>query len=445
MPADQPNLALDHLFRNEYGKLIALLTNKFGISFIEKVEDAAQDTFLKAMQVWGHRSIPRNPTAWLFRVAQNRLVDILRRDKKSNPLAGNSIPHMEVGDEKEVTLDDAIQDSQLNTIFACCHPSLSQEHQIILSLKLMGGFGNKELADALLKKEDAVAKSFTRAKKQFREKARFLQLPVQTGLRSRLFQVLRVLYLLFSEGYAAMTGAQVLKRDICHEVLYLALLLSENKYCAHPDLDALIALMCFHASRFDARVDGQGEPVSLEHHDRSKYDQKLIDIGIEYLDKAETKNTIPSHYHLEAARSYCHSVAKTFGQTDWESILYLYDVQLKRQYAPMVALNRIVAYEKVHGAKKAMEPLNELEKQFDFSTSGPFYAIKAELLETLKDKDYKAKLKKAINFTGNELVKRHLEKKQSDLRRPHLKIPSILQPSSHPCRYARETHSLALS
>nr|WP_299343487.1 sigma-70 family RNA polymerase sigma factor [Allomuricauda sp.] len=411
-PLDQ---TLDHLFRNEYGRLVALLTNKYGISFLEQIEDAAQDTFLKAMQVWGYQSVPDNPTAWLFRVAQNRLIDVLRRDKKSNLIGDDPFPHKEIAKGKDVILDDMIEDSQLNMIFACCHPSLSQEYQLILSLKLIGGFSNKELADALMKKEDAIAKSFTRAKKQFREKVQFLQIPVQMGLQSRLFQVLRVIYLLFSEGYAATTGEQLLKRDICYEALRLALLLRDNKYCGHPNLDALIALMCFHVSRFDARIDKKGELISLEHHDRNLYNQELIDIGIDYLERSGTKDRLPSHYHLEAARSYYHSLAKTFEETDWKSILYLYDVQLKQQYSPMVALNRIVAFEKVQGPQEALKALNKLEKESDFERTGLFYAIKADLLKRLNDKKYQSTLQKAIDLTKNDLVKRYLEAKMFEV------------------------------
>ena len=405
------NHTIDHLFRNEYGKLISLLTHKFGPSFLEQIEDAAQDTFLKAMQVWGYQSIPDNPTAWLYRVAQNRLIDVLRRDKKSDLLGDKPLPKEKTKKESEVVLEDALEDSQLNMIFACCHPSLSQEYQIILSLKLMGGFSNKELADALLKKEDAIAKSFTRAKKQFREKVQFLQIPVQMGLQSRLFQVLRVIYLLFSEGYAATTGAQLLKRDICYEALRLALLLRKNKYCSHPNLEALIALMCFHAARFDARLDKEGDLISLEHHDRSLYNRELIEIGAYHLQQAEMEDQIPSHYHLEAARSYYHSTASTFEETDWKRLLYLYDVQVKQQFTPMVALNRLVPYAKVHGPNEALKELRELEATSDFSSVGLFYAIQADFLKELGDSKYKSVLLKAIEYSDNELVKKYLQTK----------------------------------
>ncbi|WP_420321092.1 RNA polymerase sigma factor [Flagellimonas sp.] len=405
------NNTIDHLFRNEYGKIVAVLANKFGISYLEQIEDAAQDTFIKAMQVWAYKSIPDNPTAWLYRVANNALIDVLRRDKKMDFLENRQFKEDGQDSAAEPLLNDSISDSQLKMIFACCHPSLSEEYQIILSLKLIGGFSNKELADALLKKEETVAKSFTRAKKKFREEVQFLQIPVQMGLQSRLFIVLRVIYLLFSEGYAATTGALVLKKDICYEALRLALLLRDNKYCRHANLEALIALMCFHASRFDARLDENGELVTLEFQDRSKYNKELIKIGIHHLENSGTDDKLPSNYHLEAARSFYHCQAKSFQKTDWKSILYLYDVQLKQQYSAILALNRIVPFAKIHGAGKALGELNALQDKMDFSKSGLFYAVKAELLLELNNEAYTSTLKKAIEFTENELVKRHLQKK----------------------------------
>lgn len=409
----QNNLAstIDHLFRNEYGKVVAVLTSKYGISHLEQIEDVTQDTFLKAMQVWAFKSIPDNPTAWLYRVANNALIDVLRRSKKMDFLGEKHLNNEGASSENDISLDDTISDSQLKMIFACCHPSLTEEHQLILSLKLIGGFSNKELAEALLKKEETVAKSFTRAKKKFREEVQFLQIPVQMGLQSRLFRVLQVIYLLFTEGYAATTGSNVLKKDICYEALRLALLLRDNQYCKHPNLDALIALMCFHASRFDARLDDQGELVTLEHQDRSKYNLELFQIGTRHLEQAGTEDKLPSSYHLEAARSYYHCVAETFQQTDWNSILYLYDLQLKQQYSSMLALNRIVPYAKIHGAEKALSELNNLENKTDFSKTGLFYAIKAELLLEIGSEEYHSILQKAIDFSENELVKRHLKKK----------------------------------
>ncbi len=405
----QLNNTVEHLFRNEYGKVVAILTNKFGTSHLEKVEDAVQDTFLKAMQLWGYQNVPHNPTAWLFRVANNAMIDKLRRSKKID-YSDSTFLFDPVHTADEVTVTNEISDSQLKMIFACCHPSLSQEHQIILSLKLIGGFSNKELAEALLKKEETVAKSFTRAKKKFKKEVQFLQIPVQMGLQSRLFVVLRVIYLLFTEGYAVTSGSQVLKRDICYEALRLALLLRDNKYCKHPNLNALISLMCFHASRFDARLNEAGELVTLEYQDRSKYNQELIDIGVNHLENAGTEGKMPSNYHLEAAVSYYHSTAKLYSKTDWKGILNMYNLQLKTKYSPMAALNRIVPLAKVEGVVKALSELQALEQTGDFDNVGLFYAIKADLLAE-SGKEYKSILQKAVLLTNNELVKRHLEKK----------------------------------
>ncbi len=406
------NNTIEHLFRNEYGKVVAVLLRKYGTSHIEKIEDAVQDTFLKAMQVWAFKAVPDNPTAWLYRVANNALIDMLRRQQKSSSLEESTPKKDQMGgSEEQVLLDDVISDSQLQLIFACCDPTLSKEHQIVLSLKLIGGFSNKELAEALLKKEEAVAKSFTRGKKRFRNEVQMLKIPVQMGLQSRLFVVLRVIYLLFTEGYAATSGSQVLKREICYEALRLALLLQKNKYCNHPNLDALIALICFHASRFDARLDENEELVTLEHQDRSKYNQELIRIGIQHLETSGTDNKLPSSYHLEAARSFYHCDAKSFQTTDWKSILYLYDMQLRQQYSPMLALNRVVSYAQVHGTKKALDELKLLEAKTDFGHTGLFYAIKADLLKELQDSRYKDILQKAIDLTENELIRKHLTKK----------------------------------
>lgn len=413
MKENKVDHTIEHLFRNEYGKVVSILTHKYGASHLEAIEDATQEAFVKAMQVWAYKEVPDNPTGWLYRVANNGLLDQLRRDRKLTFQEAEKMPFSGIGQKNtEPPLDDTISDSQLQMIFACCHPSLSKEYQIILSLKLIGGFSNKELADALLKKEETVAKSFTRAKKKFRDEVKMVKVPVEMGLQSRLFQVLQVVYLLFSEGYAVTTGSQMIKKDICYEALRLALLLQQNKYCQHPNLEALIALMCFHASRFDARIDEKGALVTLENQDRSKYDQKLIGIGVRHLKKAGTKGRIPSNYHLEAARSFYHSTAKDFSTTDWESILYLYDVQLKMYHSPMLALNRIVAYEKVNGAKRAMEALESLQQKSDLSDHELYHAIRAELLGQLKRYDeQKGALQKAIALSKNNLVQKHYEKK----------------------------------
>lgn len=407
------NTTIEHVFRHEYGKITSILVHKFGPNYLEKIEDVVQDSFLKAMQVWGYKEMPQNPTAWLLRVANNGLIDAFRKDKKIQK-DNNVSAFLEeaIVDEKEISLDSTIQDSQLKMIFACCNPSLSTENQIILSLKLIGGFSNKEIARALLKKEETVAKSYTRAKKKFKESIKTLEIPVEMGLSSRINIVLKVIYLLFTEGYTASIGEVVIKRDICYEAIRLALLLLENKSTNISETHALIALMCFHASRFDARIDEDNELVDLEHQDRSKYNRELIRIAVGHLKTAKEKPANNPSYFLQAAISYYYSDASSFHEIDWKNILKLYDLQLKYADSPIVRLNRVIPFYKVHGCEKGLECLEAINKAKQFQGNGLFYSIKAQILQELnQETEAKKVLKKAISLTKNEIQKRHLMKK----------------------------------
>lgn len=406
---------VEHIFRHEYGKIIAFLTHKFGPSHLETIEDAVQEALIKAMQIWGFNEPPTNPTAWLLKVAKNKVIDSLRKQQKmldDAPISDYGLPSAV---QEEVLLNTSISDSQLKMIFACCHPSLSQEHQIILSLKLIAGFGNKEIAKALLKKNETVAKSFTRAKQRFKATVKTLNIPVELGLKSRLNIVLKVIYLLFSEGYASSSGEVLIKKDICIEAIGLATLLSNNKYCNQPEVHALIALMNFHASRFDARIDENGEIVDLENQNRKLYDSEMIKSGIHHLELSRVRRN-PSHYHLQAAISFFHCSAKGFADTDWERILQLYDLQLARQYSPIIQLNRIVPFHKVHGAQKAMKELQQFEKSDYFIDNALFNAIKAQLMLEMNNlSGSKKAFKKAIQCTQNALERKHFQKKLESL------------------------------
>ena len=410
------NEVVTHLFRHEYGKIVAILTNKFGTTHIENIEDAVQEALLKAMQVWAFKTVPDNPTAWILRVASNTLIDILRKNKKRFSFEDNNYKYDTVTKPEEPALESAISDDQLKMIFACCHPSISGEHQIILTLKLVGGFNNKEIAHALLKKEETVAKAFTRAKKRLKEKLTTINIPVEIGLKSRLNVVLKIIYLMFSEGYATRSGKFIIKKDICIEAIRLALLLTQNKYCNHPQVHALLALMCFHASRFDARTNEHMELVDLEHQDRSIYNDELIKIGTYHFELSTETDELPSDYQLQAAISYYHCTAPTYNETQWEQILRLYDLQLQRMYSPVIALNRIIPYSKVAGAESALQELEAFKKRPHFIENTLFYATQAMLLETLdhKEKALKA-LESAIALCQNEMEKLHLLKKKNNM------------------------------
>ena len=409
----QTNQTLDHIFRHEYGKIISILVHKFGAQSLEKIEDVVQDAFLKAMQIWGYKEIPDNPTAWLLRVSSNGLIDVFRREKKIQEegqfhrLLSNISE-----DENEISLDNAVNDSQLKMIFACCNPSLSTESQLILSLKLIGGFSNKEISRALLKKEEAVAKSFTRAKKKFKEKIKTLDIPVEMGLSSRINIVLKVIYLLFTEGYTASTGEVIIKRDICYEAIRLALLLLKKKSTNVSEAHALIALMCFHTSRFDARTDENNELVDLEHQDRSKYNRELIRIGMYHFKIADEKPSKNPSYFLQAAISFHYSDATSFEKINWKAILKFYDLQLKYLDSSVIRLNRIVPLYKVYGLEIGLETLSIMNQEGEMNHNALFYSLKAQILyEMNKIKESKKELLRAIDLTKNEIQKKHLIKK----------------------------------
>ncbi|MDT7831529.1 sigma-70 family RNA polymerase sigma factor [Flavobacteriaceae bacterium S356] len=418
MKSSNQSQTVEHIFRHEYGKIVAILVHKFGAQSLEKIEDAVQNAFLKAMQIWGYKEVPKNPTAWLLRVASNGLIDVLRREKKVQKhdeihtlLSGLS------EDEKEVSLDTTVDDSQLKMIFACCNPSLPNESQLILSLKLIGGFSNKEISKALLKKEEAVAKSFTRAKKKFKESIKTLDIPIEMGLSSRINSVLKVLYLLFTEGYTASEGTVIIKRDICYEAIRLALLLTENKTTNISEVHALIALMCFHTSRFDARIDTNNELVDLEHQDRTLYNKELIQIGMRHLYQAKERRSSNPSYYLQAAISYYYCEAPSFEKIDWESVLLLYDLHLKYANSPLVQLNRIIPLYKVYGPKIGLETLVSMNREQKLNENALFYSIKAEMLKELdKFSEAKNALEKAIDLTKNEFQKKHLIRKLQKLR-----------------------------
>ena len=416
----QPNqhTNLEHIFRHEYGKITAILVHKFGPNNLEKIEDVVQDAFLKAMQVWGYQEVPQNPTAWLLRVANNKLIDSFRRSKKIQEQEDVSVFSKSLSSqEEEISLQNKIQDSQLKMIFACCNPVLSTESQIILSLKLIGGFSNKEISRALLKKEEAVAKSFTRAKKKFKEKIKTLEIPIEMGLISRINAVLKVIYLLFTEGYTASSGEAMIKRDICYEAIRLALLMTENTSTNVSEVHALISLMCFHTSRFEARVDEQGDLIDLEHQDRSKYNRELIRVGMIHFYTAKEKPSQNPSYFLQAAVSYQYCNAKSFEEIDWKSILEIYDAQLKYSFSPIIRLNRVIPFYKVYGAEKGLVLLEEINEDADLENNGLYHSIKAQLLqETSQNQKSKTSLERAIALTKNKIQKKHLEKKLDQLK-----------------------------
>ena len=405
--SEQVTSLVDHYFRNEYAKVVSYLTAKFGSQHLELAEDAVQEALFSAVKNWSYTQIPKNPSGWIATVASNKIIDHFR---KTSRLDGEEAILHEPSESKELSLD-SIQDDMVKMMFACCHPSLSTEYQIILTLKILGGLSVKEIARALLKKDEAVAKAYTRAKRKFQQEGIELILPPKAELKNRLNTVLHIIYLLFNEGYKATASNELVKRELCDEAIRLNGILLQSDECNVSMTNALMALMSFHCSRFDARVDVEGRLVTLEFQDRSKWDKQLIKNGLDYL-KAATKGAFLNEFYVQAAISGLHCEAEHYADTKWEEILGLYDVLLRIKPSPVVQLNRVVALGKTKGAQEALKALGVLQHDAKMDLHYLYHAIKAEFLVEAGDiASAKLSLTKAIELTQNTSEMEHLKNK----------------------------------
>lgn len=370
------NQLIPGLFRTEYQKIVSVLCYLFGIKHIEIAQDIVSDTFLSAIESWSIKGIPENPAAWLYTVAKNKTKNYLKRDavfeEKLSPEIKNMAPKME---EIEIDLSHKnISDSQLAMIFAVCSPVISEESQIALALNLLCGFGIQEIADAFITNKEVVYKRIKRAKEKLKEANVKIEQPLLTEIDARLETVLATLYLLFSEGYYSTSQNTTLRKDLCAEAMRLTYLLIENKSTNNPSVNALMALMCFHASRFDARINDNGEMILYEDQDESLWNQELISRGTYFLNSSSAGTKI-SKYHLEAGIAWWHT-QKEDTDEKWENILSLYNNLLILEYSPIAALNRTYALAKTNGKQRAIieaEKLNLANYHFYYSLLGNLY------------------------------------------------------------------------
>jgi RNA polymerase sigma factor (sigma-70 family) len=351
---------IPHLYRTEFRKITSVLAKTFGMEHTEVAEDLVSDTFLLAAETWGLKGVPQNPVAWLYTVAKNKAKDLLKRDTIFSKKVS---PHIQyTTDEKhEIEIDLSvknIEDSQLQMMFAICYPGISSEAQIGLSLRILCGFSIDEIADAFLTNKETINKRLYRAKEKLKEDRVKIELPSDTEIDKRIENVLTTLYLLFNEGYYSSSSNSVLRKDFCLEAMRLTHMLTENENTNKPYVSALLALMCFHASRFEARIDSNDELILYEDQDTSLWNNELIFRGEYYLNKAATGNYL-SKYHLEAAIAYWHTVTENVDK--WPKILSLYNQLLITEYSPIAALNRTYALAKVYGNKQAIIEAEKLE------------------------------------------------------------------------------------
>ncbi|TRX58835.1 sigma-70 family RNA polymerase sigma factor [Fulvivirga sp. M361] len=398
---------LSEIFKSEYSNLIAVLSNYYGLTDLQLAEDIVSDTFLRALKAWSHKGIPEFPKAWLRKVAQNLLNEHYRRkkiyDEKITPELGAGNQQFNI---TEIT-DKIIEDSQLHMIFVLCDPKLKIESQLCIALRILCGFNIEEIAGALLSNKETINKKLYRAKKVIKERDR-----VETDLTSkqyvdRLDNVLRVIYLMFNEGYYSGKNEENVRYEMCWEAIRLGLFLSEQKIFPKQKIYALIALMCFHASRLEARTSGENGDLLYHEQDKRKWNKDLIQKGRKYLNLSAVGNSV-SKYHLEAAIAYWHT-EETEGK--WNNILQLYNKLLTIDYSPVIAMNRTYALARANSVDEAIQEAHKLE----LKDNHHYFCLLAELYHMNNNSDKETEyLNKAIEFATKEnekeLINNKLEK-----------------------------------
>jgi len=409
----------DHLFRRESGRMVAVLTRIFGTENLELAEDVVQDTFISAMQAWGLKGIPDQPSAWLFRAAKNKALDIVRKSRFSLQFDFNDADRALLKSEYTIVTvmdmmwqEGSIQDDLLKMMFACCHAGISVENQITLMLKTLCGFSIAEIAKAFLTSEQTISKRLYRTREFFREHKIRPAFTETAQMRPQTEAVLKTIYLLFNEGYNATHTDEPIRRDLLEQAMYLGGLLCGNVHTQLPETYALMALMCLHAARTDSRLSNEGEIILLAQQDRSRWDMKLIESGNNYLNKAAFGHAL-STYHLEAAIAYEHCTAESYQQTAWQRILVYYDWLVRLQPTAIVMLNRMTIVFKIKGASDTMKEMQASPYQDEWEKHYLYHSLMGEILAPTDKAQAKHSFQKAIHLTRSRAEKTLLEKKIS--------------------------------
>ena len=376
---------VDHLFRHQSAKIVATLTRVFGSRYLDLAEDVVQDALLKALQQWPFKGVPENPAAWLTLVAKNRALDLLRRDASLASKAEQlelALPHLAF----PVTLSDGEMDDQLALILMCCHPALPVEYQIALTLKTACGFSTTEIARAFLTPQTTIAQRLVRAKRQIRDHGIVIDPPSADDLPARLDSVLRVIYLLFNEGYAATSGDDLVRTDLCEEAIRLGKLVVDQSRLQLPAAHALLALMMLQAARLPARTLEDGTLAVLAAQNRDLWDRKLIGLGMRHFGASAAGETITT-YHLQAEIAAIHAHATSDADTDWEKLVELYDDLYKLEPTPIVLLNRAIAISRCRGPHAGLTALEEIDQQNSLRNYHLLPAVTAELWKQAGDNE----------------------------------------------------------
>lgn len=366
---------VEHFFRHDYGRVVAMLVSRIGPQHLELVEDAVQAALVSALSTWTQQGEPDDPGAWLYRVARNRLVQDLRQASGRERILAQA-----VADEAELPdaprLADEIRDDMLRMLFACCDDTIPIESQLVLALKTLCGFSTREIALRLFTTEANVYKRLGRARERLREHG--VELPPLDALRSRVLAVQSVLYLLFNEGYLSAHAEHAIRRELCDEAVRLTTLLAGHPVGAVPETFALLALMYFHLSRLTSRVDASGGLLLLEEQDRSVWDRDQIGEGARWLARSATGDSF-SRFHAEAGIAAAHCLAPSFAETPWHEIADLYALLERTAPSLLHTLNRAVAVAEWQGPAAGLAVLEGLAPPSWLAGSYLWDAVSADL------------------------------------------------------------------
>ena len=400
--ATDPHRAIDAVWRIESARLIAGLARM--VRDVGLAEELAQEALVAALERWPESGVPENPGAWLMTAAKNRAIDLLRRRKlleRKQEEVGREVEGEVETPDLDAAIDDGVGDDLLGLVFIACHPILSPEARVALTLRLLGGLTTEEISRAFLVPETTVAQRIVRAKRTLAEARVPFEVPRGADLAARLSSVLEVIYLVFNEGYSATAGDDWTRPELCQDALRLGRILAEL-VPQEPEVHGLVALMEIQASRAMARVGPSGEPILLLEQNRALWDQLLIQRGLTALDRAEKLGGARGPYALQAAVAACHARARTAAETDWSRIASLYEALLQVTPSPIIELNRAVAVSMASGPAAGLELVDELLSERSLQGYHLLPSVRGDLLAKLgRLEEARTEFERAASLTKN--------------------------------------------